>query len=183
MRDAVLLSLALSLPLAACGRSDPDAIQADRSQPALGPRVDALTPPAAGTPGAGETWNAAQIDWQPYEAGLVRAKAENKPICLVLYTGWCPHCRNYSHVFDDAQVVEKARSFVMVRANADEESALAAKFTRDGGYIPRTFFLAPDGTLDPEIHAPRPKFLYFYDERSPAGLLAGMSEALRKLVK
>jgi thiol:disulfide interchange protein len=189
MRAPLLLHLALALAVtgaSACGRDEAGAGQASPPAPAatdlgLGPRVDALTPAPAAA--AAESWNAAQIDWQPYEAGLAKAKAQNKPLCLVLYTSWCPHCRNYSHVFDDAQVVERARSFVMVRANADDEAALARKYAPDGGYIPRTFFLAPDGTLDPEIHAPRPKFLYFYDERSPAGLLAGMTEALRKLVK
>jgi Thioredoxin-like len=130
---------------------------------------------------AGETWNAEHIDWQGYEAGLARAKAEHKPLCLVLYTDWCPHCRNYSHVFDDPRVVERAKSFVMVRANADKESELAGRFAKDGGYVPRTFFIGPDGTLDPDIHAQRPKFLYFFDERDPSSLLGGMEEALRKL--
>lgn len=145
-----------------------------------GPTVDAL-PAVAAT--HGETWNAEHIDWQPYEAGLARARAENKPVCLVFYTGWCPHCRAYSHVFDDPRVVERARRFVMVRANADDEPTLAGQFAKDGGYIPRTFFLAPDGTLDPEIHAPRPKFQYFYDEHDPGALLRGMETALQKLVK
>jgi thiol-disulfide isomerase/thioredoxin len=154
------------------------------------PEISALPPemrpPAPSEPAraaGGETWNAAEIDWQPYEAGLARARAQNKPICLVFYTGWCPHCRNYSRVFDDPQVVARARDFVMVRANADDESALAARFAPDGGYVPRTFFLAPDGTMDPEIHAPRPKFLHFFDEHNPRALLAGMDTALRKLVK
>lgn len=193
MRDALILPLALTFAaaLTACGRSDAPGGGAQPEPAAVTPAVTPVVaqgaPPAAlARPpegAAAETWNAAQIDWQPYDAGLARARAQNKPLCLVLYTNWCPHCRNYSRVFDDAQVVERARSFVMVRANADEEPALAGKFVPDGGYVPRTFFLAPDGTLDPEIHAPRPKFLYFYDERSPAGLLGGMGEALRKLVR
>jgi thioredoxin-like negative regulator of GroEL len=132
---------------------------------------------------AAETWNAQQIDWQGYEAGLARAKAEGKPLCLVLYTNWCPHCRNYSHVFDDPKVVERAKGFVMVRANADEEPELAGKFAKDGGYVPRTFFLAPDGTLAEDIHAPRPKYRYFFDEHNPASLLGGMDEAQRTLAR
>jgi hypothetical protein len=142
-------------------------------------------PPARAVPAAagGETWNAQQIDWQPYEAGLARAREQKKPVCLVIYTNWCPHCRNYSHVFDDPKVVERARDFVMIRANADEEGAVAGRYAKDGGYVPRTFFLGPDGTLDPEIHAPREKFLYFFDERDPASLLAGMETAVRKLVR
>ena len=144
----------------------------------------ALAPKAATTAAAAEGWNDAQIAWQfPYEAGLARAKELGKPICVVLYTTWCPHCRNYSHVFEDPRVVEKSKSFVMIRANADEAQTIAAKYVTDGAYVPRTYFLAPDGTADTSIHAPRPKFQFFYDEHDPASVLAGMEAALRKLAK
>jgi hypothetical protein len=71
----------------------------------------------------------------------------------------------------------------MVHLDADAEATIAAKYQVDGGYIPRTYFLAPDGTLDPTIHPPRPRSMYFYDERDPTSLLAGMSAALQKLVR
>jgi thiol:disulfide interchange protein len=185
------LRLALSLAFAVTAACRAKEAPPDTAAEPIGPVVEGMTDvrqaplaaaPAAAPP-AGESWNVAQIDWQPYEAGLVRAKAQNKPVCLVLYTGWCPHCRNYSHVFDDPKVVERARDFVMIRANADEEPAIAGKFKPDGGYVPRTFFLSPDGTLDPEIHAPRPKFLYFFDEHDPRPLLAGMDTARHKLAR
>jgi thiol-disulfide isomerase/thioredoxin len=170
-----------ALALAACSRPDAEA----KPEPTVAAAPEAPPNPTVGPLAAianGETWNAERIDWQGYEAGLAKAKAEKKPICLVLYTGWCPHCRNYSHVFDDAKIVERAKRFVMIHLNADEHQDVAAKFQPDGGYVPRTFFLSPDGTLAADIHAPRPKFLYFFDERNPASLLAGMDEALHKLV-
>jgi hypothetical protein len=171
--------LLLTLDVAACkGQDVPEGIRPEIS--ALPPE---MRPPPSSVKSAGEGWNAEQVDWQPYEVGLERARAQNKPICLVLYTSWCPHCKNYSHVFDDPKVVERSRSFVMIRANADDEQAVASKYAKDGGYVPRTFFLSSDGTLDPDIHALRPKFLYFYDERDPTSLLAGMETALRKLGK
>ncbi len=138
--------------------------------------------PAPANRGA-ETWNASQIDWKPFDEGVAIAKRERKPVCLVLYTSWCPHCRNYSHVFDDPRVVAKSKRFVMVRADADQESALAGRFATDGIYVPRTYFLSPDGVADPEIHAPRPKYQYFYDERDPSSILGGMDSALAKLAR
>jgi thiol:disulfide interchange protein len=137
--------------------------------------------PAPPPPGAkGETWNAAQIPWHSYDDGLRAAKEQNRPICLVVFTTWCPHCKAYSHVFDDPRVVERTRDFVMVRVDQDAEEATAQRYAPDGSYIPRTFFLDSAGNVDPSVHAQRPRFLYFYDERDPAPLLDGMRAALAK---
>jgi thiol-disulfide isomerase/thioredoxin len=175
------LTLGLALALSACRADAPGDIP-EGIRPEISAIPPGWTPPAPARPAAGEeTWNASQIEWLSYDEGVARAKATGKPVLLVLYTDWCPHCKNYSHVFDDPKVVERAKSFVMVRANADKEPAVAGKHAPDGTYIPRTFFLAPDGTMDPEIHPARPKFLYFYDERDPRGLLAGMDTAAAKL--
>ena len=130
---------------------------------------------------AGGDWNDQQIGWQAYDAGLAAAKKAKKPICLVFYTEWCPHCANYSVVFHDPRVVERAKRFVMVRLDKDKNAELSRRYAPDGEYIPRTYFLASDGTLDPGIHAPREQFRYFYDERDPGSVLAGMDQALGKL--
>lgn len=165
----------LALLLGAC-RADPTADVA-----AATTSETTTPPPQVKSAVTGETWNASQIDWQPYEAGLAKAKAENKPVCLIFFTTWCPHCKTYSKVFDDPTVVARSRKFVMIHLNADDESALASKYAKDGTYIPRTFFLASDGTADFSIHAPRDKYAYFYDEKNPSAILAGMDEAERKL--
>src|SRR6185369_7985933 len=135
----------------------------------------------AGRAEAGGDWNDAQIAWKSYDDGVAAAKKEQKPICLIFYTEWCPHCRNYSGVFHDPKVVEKSKSFVMIRLDKDKNAEISKKYAPDGEYIPRTYFLSPDGTLDPEIHAPRPQYKYFYDEAQPGGVLSGMDEALKKL--
>lgn len=134
---------------------------------------------SAGTALAGGDWNDKQITWLSYEDGLAAAKKDKKPVLLVFYTEWCPHCTNYSKVFHDPKVVAKAKDLVMVRVDADKHKELGQKYAVDGSYIPRTYFLAPDGTLS-DIHAPREQFKYFYDERSPASILAGMDAALKQ---
>ncbi len=130
---------------------------------------------------AGGDWNDAQVQWLSYKDGLAAAKKEKKPICLIFYTDWCPHCANYSGVFHDPKVVEMSKKFVMIRLNNDKEKELSKQYEGDGRYIPRTFFLSSDGKLDAAIHVPRDRFQYFYDEKNPASVLAGMDEALKKL--
>ena len=130
---------------------------------------------------AGGDWNDQAIGWQPYEAGLARAKKEKKPVCLVFFTEWCPHCTNYSKVFHDPAVVAKAKDFVMIRLDKDQNAELSGKYAPDGQYIPRTFFLSSAGVLEPELHAPRDQYKYFYDEGDPKSVLAGMDAALAKL--
>ncbi len=163
-------------------KSDPPA-QRPAQNPAQNPGAQAIqtapTPPPRPAL-APEDWNDAQIAWQAYDAGLAKAKAENRPVCLVFYTNWCPHCRNYSKVFHDPQLVSKAKEFVMIRINPDEQQAIGAKYAPDGAYVPRTYFLKSDGSLLADIHAPRPQYKYFYDENNPAGVLGGMEQALKQ---
>jgi glutaredoxin len=132
---------------------------------------------------AGGDWNDAGIKWQPYEAGLAAAKKDKKPAVLIFYTEWCPHCTNYAKLFHDPKVVEKSKEFVMIRLDKDKNGEASKKVSPDGEYIPRTYFVAPDGTVDQSITAPRAEYKYFYEERDPAQLLAGMDAALKKYKK
>jgi thiol:disulfide interchange protein len=175
------------LSLVGCGRRIGEEQDQGTAAVSTAPTPGASTAPtataAATAPrGAGESWNAGQIAWQPYDTGLVLAKTQKKPVCLVFSTTWCPHCKNFSHVFDDPRVVAHARDFVMIHLDADAEEAIASKYALDGSYIPRTFFLAPDGKVDDTIHAPRNRSRYFYDERDPSDLLAAMDTAKQRLV-
>lgn len=136
---------------------------------------------AAGPARAAGDWNDAQIKWLSYADGLAAAKKSQKPICLIFYTDWCPHCSNYSKVFHDEKVVAESKDFVMVRLNGDQEKELSKQYAVDGSYIPRTYFLSSAGKLDESIHAPRDKFKYFYDEANPASVLGAMEAAKAKL--
>ena len=130
---------------------------------------------------AGGDWNDAGIAWKSYEDGLAEAKKTNKPVVLIFYTDWCPHCTRYSGVFHDSKVVDAAKQFVMIRLNKDQNQEVSAKYAPDGEYIPRTYFLASDGTLQSDIHEKRDRYLYFYDASDAGALLRGMDEAREKL--
>ena len=128
-----------------------------------------------------EDWNDANIKWMSYTDGLAEARTSHKPICLIFFTTWCPHCKNYSGVFSDPEVVKKSQSFVMIRLDKDKNADISKKYAPDGEYIPRTYFLSSDGTLDPSLSEARDQFKYFYDEKNASSILAGMDRALKKL--
>jgi len=124
----------------------------------------------------------AAIAWQPYEAGLARAKAEGKPVMLIFGADWCEPCHELSdHVLSDPRVVAASRDFVMVHVDVDEREDLAAKYPPDG-YTPRIVFLTADGLRIQGAHTAvlACRKQYTYDSKDPASLLTGMALA-RKL--
>ena len=183
--SAVVLA---ALAAIACSKEPERVVVADAAPdvapPAPAPSTEVtvvdLTEP---TPPKRRGWNAAKIDWQNIDTGLSRAKIERKPICLVFHTTWCPHCRAYSHVFDDERIVERARDFIMIRVDADTDPVMDKRYSPDGRYVPRTYFLSADGVVDASIHAPQPKHRFNYDDDDPSPLLASMDVAARKLSK
>jgi thiol:disulfide interchange protein len=181
-----LVPLAGAIFVAACSTDPPPRRQpapvgvATQAAAVRGPVADPPSAPArAASPATSrDEWNPTQIDWQPYQQGLARARAEHKPVCLVFFATWCPHCANYSHVFDDPGVVRQAQRFVMIRLDVDKNREISSRYQVDGQYVPRTFFLSPNGELASSITAERARFRYFYDERNAASLLGGMQRAL-----
>jgi protein-disulfide reductase (glutathione) len=129
---------------------------------------------------AGGDWNDDGIQWRSLDEGLELAKKEKKPVCLIFYTEWCPHCTNYSKVFHDSRVVDVAKKLVMVRIDGDKDKELSKQYALDGAYIPRTYFLSSDGKVDDSIHAPRDRYKYFYNEHDAGEVLASMQAALKK---
>jgi thiol:disulfide interchange protein len=125
-------------------------------------------------------WNDSGIKWRPYEAGLAEAQATAKPIVLIFYTDWCPHCHNYSRLFHDPEVARLAASFVMIRVERDGHRDISARYALDGEYIPRTFFLSPQGVLIPGLDSGREQYRYYLDEHDASELTSRMEEALER---
>lgn len=132
---------------------------------------------------AGGDWNDGAIAWRPLDEGLAEAKKDGKPVCLVVYTEWCPHCTNYAKVFHDPGVVEKSKRFVMIRIDKDKKAMSAHRYAPSGDYVPRTVFLSPDGEIRKDVTAKREDYPHFYDESDPASILSGMDAALAEAKK
>ena len=150
-----------------------------RIRTAVGGALAAIALLALAAPArAGGDWNDAGVAWKTYEQGLAEAKATRRPVCLIFYTDWCPHCTNYARLFHDAALVELSKKFVMIRINKDQDPATSGKYAPDGDYIPRTFFLGPDGKLLDKVTEQRADYRYFYNESDPAGVTRSMNAVL-----
>lgn len=190
-----LVLVALSTPLG-CDADTPKEWQRAKADPARpAPTQPTATAPAptqqparaptpAPTPAPNaETWGGGAIAWHGPDDGLAEAKRTGRPAVLVLYTSWCPHCKNYSKLFADPRVAEASKQFVMIKANSDEAEDFAWKYAPDGGYIPRTFFLKPDGSILSDIRAGDGQFKYFFKEDDPSPLLAAMDRAKKSVTQ
>lgn len=120
----------------------------------------------------------ALISWLSWHDGVQKATAEKKGIGLLIYADWCPHCRELQPVFRDPETVKAAKSIVMIRQNADESPPwLHERFGQYGTYVPRLFFLHPDGSMAAEIQSGNPKYPYFYQPGQGDAMRAAMKKA------
>ncbi len=172
-RLAALLPLVV---LVACSSREPRFRGAARTRAAE--PAAATARPRAPEPSR-EGWNVAQIDWVSHDDALRRARLEGRTVCVVMHADWCGHCRNYAHVFEDPRIVDRSERLLMVRVDVDAEPEIASRYAADGGYVPRTYFLAPDGSVL-DIDAHRERYRHFFDEHDPSSLLAGMDAALAR---
>jgi thioredoxin-like negative regulator of GroEL len=122
-------------------------------------------------------WNTRQILWYPFAKGLREARHSGRPVLVVFYAEWCRHCVNYSRLFHTPQVVDLSNALVMVRVDVDEHPNIAARYSPDGGYVPRTMILRPDGSLIKDIRGPHKQYRYNLEESKPDELLDVMREA------
>lgn len=119
-------------------------------------------------------WNDRSIHWYGFGEGMEQIQRSGLPGVLVFYTDWCPHCKIYSGVFHDRDVVELAREFVMIRVDRDSAEQLDEQYSARGSYVPRTLFLEPSGEVDWSTAGSDARYPHFLDTRNPRELLSLM---------
>jgi thiol-disulfide isomerase/thioredoxin len=105
------------------------------------------------------------IQWKTLDEGLAEAKRTNRPVALLIYADWCPHCHELAPVFTRADVAALAEKLVMIRQDSDEAPDWAQEKyggPKVGDYVPRLFFLRPDGTIREDLVSDNPRYPYFY---------------------
>ncbi|XP_064604507.1 thioredoxin domain-containing protein 12-like [Liolophura sinensis] len=107
-----------------------------------------------------------KVDWVSLEEGLKIAKEENKPLMVIIHKSWCGACKALKPKFaESVDIQELSKKLVMVNTQDDEEPS-DSKFAQDGQYIPRIFFLNPEGEVLTDVINARgsQKYKYYYPD-------------------
>jgi protein-disulfide reductase (glutathione) len=113
----------------------------------------------------GERGLPTSIDWKSYDAALEDSKTNGKPTLVLFTKTWCGACKNLKGdlVKNEASFKTASEKFNMVNIEEDSELPTDNKnFTPDGGYIPRVFFLTPEGNIDDTIVSSNARYKHFF---------------------
>jgi thiol-disulfide isomerase/thioredoxin len=171
----------IALALSACeSGSAPSASGTPPPQAAPKPAPAAAKPPdpvpaaAQPAPSHGVDFKG-NIHWHTWEEARKIAAQESKPIFVLVYADWCPHCRELGPVFADPQIEALSKRFVMVRQNHDDDPPWLQPYNQKyGGYVPRIFFFDSAGKMREEITSGHPRYPYFYAAEHTEFLTASM---------
>ncbi|HVU04911.1 MAG TPA: thioredoxin family protein [Polyangiaceae bacterium] len=150
----------------------PTALAAKAPNPVAPVPVAAAPPPAPAKNGVEFRGN---VEWHTWEEGLAIAAKESKPIFVLVYADWCPHCRELGPVFADPRVEALSKRFVMVRQNHDDDPPWLQPYNQKyGQYVPRIFFFNSKGQIREDVTSGHPRYPYFYAAEHAELLTASM---------
>ena len=88
-------------------------------------------------------------DDTPYKTALETAKKEGKPLFVMLYADWCPHCNLMKkEVFSNASVMDfLKKNYICVWKNIEKEEGIALKNKFNTKSLPTFLFLDSNETL------------------------------------
>jgi thioredoxin-related protein len=85
----------------------------------------------------------------PYKTALENAKKEGKPLFVMLYADWCPHCNLMkTEVLNDPAVIDFLnKNFVCTYKNIEKEEGIALKNKFNTKSLPTFLFIDSNETL------------------------------------
>lgn len=92
-----------------------------------------------------ETYASDGIQWESFQKGIARGKAEKKKVFLNFYADWCAYCKTMEkETFQNSAVISYInRNFIPIKVNSDRDQQTAANFNVRG--LPSTWFLSEIG--------------------------------------
>lgn len=95
---------------------------------------------------------------------------------IVIHKSWCGACKKFAPRFASSEeILELSKEFVMINCQDDEEPN-DEKFRPDGSYIPRIFFMKPNGDIIYGAQSGYPGYKYYFTDAKT--VIQGMEYAL-----
>lgn len=96
-----------------------------------------------------QSQNQFSVDGISYKTAIENAKKENKPVFVMLYADWCPHCSQMKkEVFSDPKVMDFLnKNYVCVWKNIEKEEGTVLKNKFKTTSLPAFLFLDSNETL------------------------------------
>lgn len=96
-----------------------------------------------------QSQNQFSVDGISYKTALENAKTQGKPIFVMLYADWCPHCNLMKkEVFSDPKVMDFLNShYICIWKNIEKEEGMALKDKFKTTSLPAFLFLDSNETL------------------------------------
>eukprot|EP01121_Diplochlamys_sp_Union-15-3_P015820 TRINITY_DN5289_c0_g1_i1.p1 TRINITY_DN5289_c0_g1~~TRINITY_DN5289_c0_g1_i1.p1 ORF type:complete len:171 (-),score=25.04 TRINITY_DN5289_c0_g1_i1:73-585(-) len=105
------------------------------------------------------------VNWLTYQEATEKAKENGKHTMVLFTKPWCGACKTLKKALVQSKKFEEAcQQFNVVNVEEDSENPKDNKFSPDGAYIPRVFFVSSDGVVETDIYNQRgsDKHKYYY---------------------
>ena len=127
---------------------------------------------AANDNGFGET-----VNWIEYDAAIADT---SRPTLVILHKSWCGACKSLKpKIAQSSDFEQLSAKFSMVNANEENSIHNLEHFNIDGSYIPRVFFLDPDGQVLSEMTNANGNPNYKYYHYQVSTILESMKKVLQ----
>lgn len=90
---------------------------------------------------------------------------------MIIYTDWCPACKQYSLLFKEPSVVATLDGVVLIHSNRDHEPEISKLFDIDGEYILRTFSLDKEGQIIEDLNSSNSNWWHYLPVDNPDYLI------------
>ena len=120
------------------------------------------------------------IEWVSFADGQSNAALTGKPMLVLVYAHWCTQCVRLSKSMLNKDFEELSRKFIMVLVDQDKEQEMLGHYFPKMTYVPRIFFMKPDGEFWTALKSKNTRYPYFYPSADMTELMGNMKVSLTK---
>ena len=129
--------------------------------------------------GGGINWPKS-VKWVSFSEGQSLAASSQKPMMVLVYASWCKQCKALAKAMSSPEFVKASAAFVMVLTDHDDKTQGLTYYTPNLTYVPRIFFMQPNGELWVELQSGNTRYPYFYQPKNLSSLLTNMRTSLAR---